>query len=61
MPDPRLTLARRDAVAIVTNDRPDKLNALDISMLETLDGAIAEIERDRTILAAVLVGEGKAL
>ncbi len=60
MPDPRLTLARRDAVAIVTIDRPDKLNALDISMLEALDGAIAEIERDRTILAAVLVGTGKA-
>lgn len=60
MPDPRLTLSRQGQVAIVTIDRPDKLNALDLAMLEALDGAIAGIERDRTVLAAVLVGTGKA-
>lgn len=60
MPDPRLSLSRDGAVAVVAIARPDKLNAFDIGMLAALDAACAEIERDQSLRAAVLTGEGKA-
>ena len=56
----RISLTRQGAVAIVTINRPDKLNALDIEMLDALDAVCGEIERDRSINAAVIAGEGKA-
>lgn len=60
MSDPRISLERRGSVALVTIKRPDKLNALDIEMLEALDAVCGEIERDHAINAVVIAGEGKA-
>ena len=60
MADQRISLERRGKVGIVTINRPDKLNALDIEMLEALDAICAEIEKDRGINAVVIAGEGKA-
>jgi enoyl-CoA hydratase len=60
MSDPRISLERRGAVALVTINRPDKLNAFDIEMLEALDDVCAQIEKDRSINAVVIAGEGKA-
>ena len=60
MSDPRISLSRQGAVATVTINRPDKLNALDIEMLTALDAVCGEIESDQTIAAAVICGEGKA-
>lgn len=60
MTDTRITLSRENDVAIVGINRPDKLNAFDLSMLQALDAACGEIERDRSINVAVLAGEGKA-
>jgi 2-(1,2-epoxy-1,2-dihydrophenyl)acetyl-CoA isomerase len=48
-----------DGVAIVTLDRPDKLNALDESALDELSAAYDEAEQAR-VRALVLRGEGRA-
>jgi enoyl-CoA hydratase/carnithine racemase len=54
---PQLTID--DGVAIVTLDRPDKLNALDESALDELDAAYDEAEQ-AGVRALVLRGEGRA-
>lgn len=54
---PNLTID--DGVAIVTLDRPDKLNALDEGALDELDAAYDEAEK-AGVRALVLRGEGRA-
>ena len=51
---------RRDAVAIVTLDRPDRLNAIGTPTLHELDGVITEIAADAAVGSVVVTGEGKA-
>ena len=50
----------RGDVAIVTLDRPDKLNAINDEMLDELLEAIEAIGRDDAIGAVVLTGRGRA-
>ena len=47
-------------VAILTLDRPEKLNAIDGPMIEALEAWVAAVEADRTIRVAILTGSGKA-
>jgi 2-(1,2-epoxy-1,2-dihydrophenyl)acetyl-CoA isomerase len=54
---PKLTID--DGVAVVTLDRPDKLNALDESALDELSAAYDEAEK-AGVRALVLRGEGRA-
>lgn len=56
----RLLFERDGSVAWLTLDRPDALNALDGQMLEALDGALGEIERDDVVRCVVLTGAGRA-
>jgi enoyl-CoA hydratase len=49
---------RRDATLILTLNRPEKLNALSTAMLEQLDAAFDQAERDRDIRAVVVTGAG---
>lgn len=50
---------RRDgAVAVVTVDRPDALNALDTATKELLLDAVRELSADETVRAVVLTGGG---
>ena len=60
MSDPRIALTWEGPVALITIYRPEKLNALDLDMLEALDDACAEVEGDHRASAAVITGEGKA-
>jgi enoyl-CoA hydratase len=53
-------LERRDAVAVLTIDRPDALNALSRDVLEQLIEAIAELSADAAVRAVVITGEGRA-
>jgi enoyl-CoA hydratase len=53
-------LERRGAVALVTLDRPQALNALDVATLEALEARIGEVARDPGARALVLTGEGRA-
>ena len=48
------------AVAIVTFNRPEKLNALDMAVLAELDATIDRIEADDAIRAVIFTGEGRA-
>lgn len=59
MTDPVL-LERRDAVALVTMNRPDVLNALNRETLECLVRRIDELRGDDGVRAVVLTGSGRA-
>src|SRR5579885_3713739 len=50
---------RRDAVALITLNRPDKLNALSFPLMEELDHALTGFEADDNIKAVILTGAGE--
>ena len=49
-----------EAVAILTLDRPDALNALTVPLKEALLGALTEVAADPAVRAVVLTGAGRA-
>jgi 2-(1,2-epoxy-1,2-dihydrophenyl)acetyl-CoA isomerase len=55
-----LLVDRTDAVATLTMNRPDALNALDVDLKEALRDTLASLESDRSCRAIVLTGAGKA-
>ena len=59
-PAPTIRVEAADAIATVTLDRPDALNALTGRMLADLLAAFRRIGRDRSIRAVVLKGAGRA-
>ena len=50
---------RRDAVALITLNRPEKLNALSFPLMEELDDALSGYEADDDVKAVVLTGAGE--
>ncbi len=52
-------VAREGAVAVVTIDRPDALNALDVATLTELRDRLAELAGDDSVRAVVLTGAGE--
>lgn len=55
-----VTLTRDGAVAVLTLDRPGKLNALDHAMRRELAQRAHEVQADSTVRAVVLTGAGRA-
>ena len=53
-------VVRDGAVATVTLNRPDKLNALDRATRWELTGALREVSADAAVRAVVLTGSGRA-
>jgi len=52
-------LTERDgAVAVLTLNRPDKLNALNAELVGELDAAFAELSRDTSLACAIVTGAG---
>ena len=51
---------RDDAVALITLNRPERLNAMNQSMLEALNQAAQRAEQDDHVRAVVLTGSGNA-
>jgi enoyl-CoA hydratase len=49
-----------DAFATLTMNRPDKLNALDLDLLDALDEAVRAAQSDPDIRALILTGSGRA-
>ena len=49
---------RFDAVAVITLNRPDKLNALSFPLVRELDDALTQYEADDDIKAVILTGAG---
>lgn len=54
-----VTLARDGAVATLTVNRPEKLNALDREVLAALGARVAELAADPSIACAILTGAGE--
>ena len=54
-----IRIEKRGPVAVVTLDRPDKLNSLTPSMLGQLEDAAAQLEADSSLRAVVLTGAGE--
>lgn len=55
-----LTLSIADRVAVITYNRPDKLNAMTPEMAERMFAAVERINGDDEVRAVVLTGNGKA-
>ncbi len=53
-----IAVTREDAVAVLTIDRPDAMNALDVGTLEELRDRLIEARDDDGVLAMVLTGAG---
>ncbi len=55
-----VTVTKEGAVATVTINRPDALNALNSEVLAELEKIITELDGDKEVLVVVVTGEGKA-
>lgn len=55
-----VTVRDEDAVRILTLDRPHRLNAIDMAMLDALEAALAAAEAAPGVRALVLAGAGRA-
>lgn len=55
-----ITVERRDRVGLITLNRPEALNALNLEMLQELVAAASELDADTGIGAIVLTGSTKA-
>jgi enoyl-CoA hydratase len=51
---------RRESFALITLDRPDKLNAINAAMIDGLDRALSRAEADAEVRVVVLAGAGRA-
>ena len=60
MPSPNcLSVDKRDAVRVLTLNRPEKRNALDTPLISALLDTLNEANRDESVGAIVLAGAGK--
>src|SRR6186997_1027299 len=59
MPFDNLLLERDDAVALVTINRPQVLNALNMATLDELRRVILDLKRDGSVRAVILTGAGE--
>jgi enoyl-CoA hydratase len=59
LPEPVL-LERREAVALLTLNRPDQLNALSRRVLEAIGARVRELAGDGALRAVVVTGAGRA-
>lgn len=57
--EPRVILEREGPVATLMLNRPTKLNAIDLAMLDALDAAAAELEVDRDVRVVLLTAAGE--
>lgn len=60
MPYEILVVDRRDKVAVVTLNRPEKRNALSIALRNEIDQCLRELEADDGVSAVVVTGTGPA-
>jgi enoyl-CoA hydratase len=54
-----LLVEKRDGIAVVTINRPDKLNALNDATMAELDAAFGEIAQDAAVGGVILTGSGQ--
>src|SRR5262245_49255820 len=54
-----LTYERRDDVALITLNRPERLNALNVTLQHEVVAAFAEARNDDGVRAVVITGAGR--
>ena len=59
MTETPILLQRDGAVARLTLNRPDRLNALTLAMLGELSAALTDLDGDETVRAVILTGTGR--
>ncbi|MFO7964614.1 MAG: enoyl-CoA hydratase/isomerase family protein [Desulfobacterales bacterium] len=59
MPYSYLTIDRTGSVAVVTLNRPEKLNALSLDLMEEIESLTAELHEDTRTRAVIFTGAGK--
>ena len=59
MPYEALIYEKQDHVALITLNRPDKLNALNFGLRQELIGACREAQEDDDVRAAIITGAGR--
>jgi len=55
-----IRVQKGEHLAIITLNRPEKLNSFTFEMLDELDAALDAIEKDDKILVIIITGEGRA-
>ncbi len=58
MADTRLSLTRDGTTAVITLQRPEKLNALDADMILALEQMAHEVDADKDLRACIITGAG---
>jgi enoyl-CoA hydratase len=53
-----LRLEKEGTIAVLTIDRPDRLNAIDNATVEEIDSALTHIETDKDLRVLILTGAG---
>jgi 2-(1,2-epoxy-1,2-dihydrophenyl)acetyl-CoA isomerase len=59
MTESPILLQRDGAIARLTLNRPDRLNALTLAMLGELSAALSDLDGDETVRAVILTGTGR--
>jgi 2-(1,2-epoxy-1,2-dihydrophenyl)acetyl-CoA isomerase len=54
-----IVTARQDGIALITLNRPEKLNALSFELMRELDTELTQIETDDTVQVVILTGTGE--
>jgi enoyl-CoA hydratase/carnithine racemase len=54
-----LIVTREDQIAIITFNRPERLNAISTTMLAALSESLVELDRDPEVRAIILTGAGR--
>jgi enoyl-CoA hydratase len=55
-----IELSRRGSIALLGLNRPDKLNAINATMIDEINLALDQFEADESVLAIVVHGKGRA-
>ena len=57
---PTIRYEKQDNIGIITISRPEALNALNTAVFNELEPLVGEIERDATLGALIITGEGRS-
>ena len=57
---PTIRYEKQDNIGIITINRPEALNALNTAVSNELEPLVGEIERDATLAALIITGEGRS-
>ena len=56
----RLLFERRDALAILTFNEPEKRNPFSPTLIDELGDCLGKVARDKDVLAVIFTGKGRA-